>query len=146
MTKLTGVSKLMMQVVSNDNNFNVEEKMSGGVTPMVSMVPGSDELRLGGTVVTRIEGLIQDRRALVGWTEFISVARMGSGVVWELVVGGMNLVMSVTVNSDRNEMYNTRTTITATDHCCHLRLRALSYNIDCRQVLVLVLYLSGPRH
>ena len=55
--------------------------MIGGVTPMVSMVPGSDELRLGGTVVTRIEGLIQDRRTLVGWAEFISVARMGSGVV-----------------------------------------------------------------
>ena len=63
MTKLTGANKLMMKVVSNDNN--VEGKMSGGVTPMVSMVLGSDELRLGGTVVTRIEGLIQDRRALV---------------------------------------------------------------------------------
>ena len=88
MTKLTGVSKLMMKVVSNDKKFNVEGKMSGGVTPMVIMVLGSDELRLGGTVVTRIEGLIQDRRALVGWTEFLSVARMGNGVVWELVVGG----------------------------------------------------------
>ena len=144
MTKLTGVSKLMMQVVSND--ANVEGQMSGGVTQMVSMVPGSDELRLGGTVLTRSEGLIQDRRALVGWTEFISVARMGSGVMWELVVGGMNLVMSVTVHSDRNEMYIARTTIAAIDHCCHLRLRALSYNTDCRQVLVLALYLSGPRH
>ena len=87
-------------MVNNDNNFNVEGQMSGGVTPMVSMVPGSGELRLGGTVVTRIEGLIQDRRALVGWTECISVAIMGSGVVWELVVGGMSLVMSVTVHSD----------------------------------------------
>ena len=55
----------------------MEGKISGGVTPMVSMVPGSDESRLGGTVVTRTECLIQDRRALVGWTEFISVAKNG---------------------------------------------------------------------
>ena len=35
----------------------------------------------------------------------------------------------------------------ATDHGCHLRLRALPYNnSDCRHVLVFVMYLSGPRH
>ena len=43
MTKLTGVNKFMMKVVTNDNNFNVEGQMSGGATPIVSMVPGSDE-------------------------------------------------------------------------------------------------------